>query len=63
MIDLAQIRLECLKLAHRLDHSPEMVIDRAREYELYLMPIEASEKVHTPDNRKRPGDGGKKPTA
>jgi hypothetical protein len=63
MKDLAQIRLECLKLAHRHDQLPEMVIDRAKEYELYLMPIEVSEKVHTPDNRKRPGDGGKKPTA
>jgi hypothetical protein len=36
MIDVAQIRLECLKLAHRLDHLPEMVIDRARAYEAFV---------------------------
>jgi hypothetical protein len=54
MIDIAQIRLECIKLAHRLDQSPEMVIDRARAYEAFVLDL---------DNRKRPSDGGKKPMA
>jgi hypothetical protein len=55
MNDLAQIRLEALKLAHRPDHSPEMVIDRAKAYEDYVL--------KESENRKRPGDGGKKPMA
>ncbi len=36
-MDIAQIRLECLKLAHRHDHSPEMVIDRAKAYEAFAV--------------------------
>jgi hypothetical protein len=55
MTDLALIRLEALKLAHRPDQSPEMVIDRAKSYEEYIL--------KESENRKRPGDGGKKPTA
>ena len=36
MMDIAQIRLEALKLAHRHDHLPEMVIDRAKAYEAFV---------------------------
>jgi hypothetical protein len=36
-MDIAQIRLECLKLAHRLDHLPDMVIDRAKAYEAFVV--------------------------
>jgi len=31
-----EIRLECLKLAHRHDHDAEMVVKRAGEYEKYV---------------------------
>lgn len=31
-----QIRLECLKLAHRHDHTAEMVVDRAKVFERYV---------------------------
>jgi hypothetical protein len=36
MMDIAQIRLEALKLAHRHDQLPEMVIDRAKAYEAFV---------------------------
>lgn len=55
MMDIAQIRLECLKLSHRHDQLPEMVIDRAKSYEDYVL--------KEPENQKRPGDVGKKPKA
>ncbi len=52
-MDIAQIRLECLKLAHRLDILPNEVIHRAMVYEAYVVQREKE----MPDNRtpKRPG--------
>ena len=54
MIDIAQIRLECLKLANRSDLLPSEVVNRAIGYEQYVMGAEKSELL---DNRnpKRPG--------
>jgi hypothetical protein len=52
--DVAQMRIECLKLAHRLDLPPEMVVDRAKVYEQYIF---GAAQAEMPDNRspKRPG--------
>lgn len=53
MIDIAQIRIEALKLAHRSDLKTVDVIDRASAYEQYIIGSGQTEK---PDNRpKRPG--------
>ena len=54
MIDIAQIRLDCLKLAHRSDLPPLEVVDRARVYEKYII---GAAQAEMPDNRspKRPG--------
>jgi|Laugrefa1bdmlbdn_1035148.scaffolds.fasta_scaffold05237_2 hypothetical protein len=53
MMDIAQIRLECLKLAHRSDLPPNEVVGRAVLYEQYVV---QREQV-IPENRtpKRPG--------
>jgi hypothetical protein len=37
MIDIAQIRLECVKLAHRHDKTPEDVVAVAKVYEQYVV--------------------------
>lgn len=58
-IDLAHLRVECLKLAHRQDLPPDQVVSRAKVYEEYI--IGASQDVKL-DNRspKRPsGQSGK----
>lgn len=33
----AEIRIECLKLAHRADREPEDILRRAREFEKYVV--------------------------
>ena len=51
--DIAQIRIECLKLAHRLDLPPETVVDRAKVYEQYIC---GAAKAEVSENRtQRPG--------
>jgi hypothetical protein len=49
-----EIRLECLKLAHRHDHAPATVIDRAKEYEAFAI----GGPVPSPQSSRR---GGRKP--
>lgn len=50
-----QIRLECLKLAHRHDREPAQVVARAEEYERYVSsPLPAPE----PPRRGRPRKAG-----
>jgi len=36
-MDIAQIKLECIKLAHRNDLLPNDVINRAKMYEEYVL--------------------------
>jgi len=36
-MDIAQIRIECIKLAHRNDLLPSEVVNRAKIYEQYLL--------------------------
>jgi hypothetical protein len=38
------LRLECLKLAHRHDHSPQDVVARASEFERYVQGSQAAPK-------------------
>lgn len=53
MTDVAHMRIECLKLAHRSDLPPEEVVNRAKMYENYVL---GAEQSALPDNRpKRPG--------
>jgi hypothetical protein len=58
MTNVAQMRIECLKLAHRSDLPPNQVVDRAKMYEEYVLGAEQSALL---DNRpKRPsGQSGK----
>lgn len=58
-LDLAHLRVECLKLAHRQDLPPEQVVSRATVYEQYIIGAAQAEIL---DNRspKRPsGQTGK----
>lgn len=36
-MDEKDIRLECLKVAHRFDHEAQSVIDRAKAFESYVI--------------------------
>jgi len=45
-MDDADIRLECLKLAHRHDRDPAQVVDVAKVYEAYV-----SGNAHRPRRR------------
>jgi len=47
-MDPEQIRLECLKLAHRHDHTAEMVVDRAKVFERYVQESQAPAKAGRP---------------
>jgi hypothetical protein len=58
MIDIAQIRLEVLKLAHRHDHASEMVIDRARAYEAFVIGTAKADESGQPTQRPT-GQAGK----
>jgi hypothetical protein len=50
-----QIRLECLKLAHRHDHTAEMVVDRAKVFERYVQDSQAADrKVGRPTKATNP---------
>jgi len=52
-MDIAYIRIECLKLVNRNDLKASEVIDRAVAFEKYIM---GSGQPEHPDNRpKRPG--------
>jgi hypothetical protein len=52
MENIVQIRLECLKLAHRADLLPNEVVNRSMEYEQYVVG-----ELQVPDNQhpRRPG--------
>ena len=53
MTDVAHVRIECLKLAHRFDLPPAEVVDRAKMYENYII---GTAQAEMPDNRtRRPG--------
>lgn len=68
MIDSSNLRLECLKLAHRPDQTSDEVIARAKAYEKYVEGAGKAAKAAepgTPDNRPRrpgrpPGKSGKR---
>ena len=47
-MDPEQIRLECLKLAHRHDHTADMVVDRAKVFERYIQESQAPAKAGRP---------------
>ena len=53
-MNLAEIRIKCLELAHRSDLIPSEVVERAMCYEQYVVGSEQSDLL---DNRnpKRPG--------
>jgi hypothetical protein len=36
-MDIAEIRIECIKLAHRNDLLPQEIVNRAKIYEQYLL--------------------------
>lgn len=36
-MDIAQIKLECLQLAHRSDLLPQDIVDRAKIYQAYVL--------------------------
>jgi len=58
MRDIAFVRLEALKLAHRHDHLPEMVIDRAKAYEAYVVGTAKADDSGEPTQRPT-GQAGK----
>lgn len=49
-----QIRLECLKLAHRHDHTAEMVVARAEVFERYIQSQAPDRKVGRPTKAPNP---------
>lgn len=57
MIDIAQIRLQCLQLAHRHDKTPEDVVAVAKAYEQYVAGESPAKPKRSwgPENRKPNG--------
>lgn len=57
MMDIAQIRLEVVKLAHRNDLHPSEVVNRAKVYEQYVL-----DNLEEGPVARRGRPPGKKPT-
>ena len=52
-MDKDEIRLECLRLWHRHDRTPNQVIEMAKEYEKYILDV-SEKKEEKSSTRKKP---------